>query len=104
MNKILNTKINRNIINIIQLYNLPSLNVVRENNNLKMGELKIEIDVLKQRLNYQDCYDENWNYYTNLYDTKIVHRNLILNMKSQPYWTFRKKISYPKYETPIISI
>lgn len=91
MNRILNTKINKDIIQIVGNYNLPCLEDIKKNNEINEIMLKNKIDTLYDRLDEQ-------NYYNNGYfhkilprmNIKIVHTWYISYPYKTKYWTLRK--------------
>lgn len=84
-------KLNIHLINIIQSYNLPSLEIVKNINNINKENLQYETCTIHNRLTENDCYDEHGEeYYTDLLNTRIVRTENIIGYK---YWTI-KKIKY----------
>lgn len=78
------TKINRNLIEIIQCYCLQSLKDINNYKTKNMRNLENKTALIYFKLRDQYCYDIDLKHYTNLINTKIIKYN--------SYWTIVKQI------------
>lgn len=83
MNKILNNKININMINIIGEYNL----YISIDMNFVLGALIGKTFDIKYNLITNFCTDDLTNFYNDLENTKIRH---ITSNHCHYYWVIRK--------------
>lgn len=84
MNKILNNKININLVNIIRSYNLPLLN----NHHYYFDELIDKTYNIQNSLNIGKCYSMS-GYDYNVFDLKKSKIKIIC-MRNYVWWTIRK--------------
>lgn len=93
MNKILNIKITSYLTKIIGEYNLPYLELIKNNNEINRKNAEWETKMIQFRLTHQDCYDIDDFYYDNLKNTKISKINMQYNFDSKAlhyFWTIIK--------------
>lgn len=81
----LTLKINKNLVNIIQSYLLPSSVIIKYNKNIYIISLYDNICLIKHRLDSNGCFDSDSNWYTDLNNSRIVRFDKI-------FWTIRKQI------------
>ena len=80
-------KLNKDLINIVRSYTLPSLGNVRKNVEINKSNLNWETRTIHIRLEKQDCFDSKDLYYKNLKNTRIMK---CLNNIGNSYWTIEK--------------
>jgi len=81
------TSLNKDIIKIIQSYNLPSLEFVKNNNKIKNNDLYFKTYNIYSRLGGHYSYTSTNIFYNDLLDTKIINKYHYFRKK---YWTIEK--------------